>query len=748
MVKVEIMFKDGTHSYDLDPSLSLENNLTLMRTVFKCPPDTDDIKYDYVLQHPTISCMFVNAFLNKEELLNIAPGTALKFRLRPSFEAERSIAGLKDTSVASKKKAVFNLKTELLDDDFTAEFLSQGGLSLLALVVRESTASTLAYALNAYQIASRVHDKWEDISDDFIRKVLSLINSTNLSVSRAALELAVDVVGFGSEVEMKPESTGAADTTQHAAAQGNVVSVRVHRALPQNLKARYEKVRRIVEEKEGTYQTFINLLTSSDLTIQTKSLEFLNVLVDHCPAEEKAELLKIYDSFSINKVLNGQVSIEHADFQRQVLRFCVQRIDVLQLRKEIPYDKENPEHEKLLMEFWHTCLPDKELDSRVSKMWGLLGFQGKDPASDFRGMGLMGLEHIIYFARHYPDVIRKIVATQAAKTDGTDYPCAIVFINISNMLFSILCPSAADLKKMMRDPHESVLRLRILFDHPTAFEEMYCICCQVLDRMWRSMNASYMDFGNVMKHVTHQMSDVLASKPATLVNFEKMAFMLAHSIDTSSAAVVPDDDSEEVQALKTEIEAAIVAEVKAQRVAALTADTSFLVPRQKDLFRLARLSSDRTEIRYSKPTPPDGNMALSESVLLSDLVDVKTGYDSPMYVKDPRKSRKFDEEEIERTLTLVLNPSSINSIALAGDPYLHLVCRSPFDLVHWADGLRVLLGKEMACEDTLTHIQDLVTLDVRLKRLNDVWPEPPPLPPPLPEEYFDTCLVREEENEP
>ena len=38
----------------------------------------------------------------------------------------------------------------------------------------------------------------------------------------------------------------------------------------------------------------------------------------------------------------------------------------------------------------------------------------------------------------------------------------------------------------------------ILFDHDYAFEELYCIVFQLLDRTWDEMNAAYMDFPKVL----------------------------------------------------------------------------------------------------------------------------------------------------------------------------------------------------------------------------------------------------------
>ena len=32
-------------------------------------------------------------------------------------------------------------------------------------------------------------------------------------------------------------------------------------------------------------------------------------------------------------------------------------------------------------------MPDTQLESRITRQWGDIGFQGEDPSTDFRGMG-------------------------------------------------------------------------------------------------------------------------------------------------------------------------------------------------------------------------------------------------------------------------------------------------------------------------------------------------------------------------
>lgn len=58
------------------------------------------------------------------------------------------------------------------------------------------------------------------------------------------------------------------------------------------------------------------------------------------------------------------------------------------------YSKENPDHETMLMSLWTTLRPNEELDNRLSKKWIDIGFQGQDPATDFRGAGLLGLKQL------------------------------------------------------------------------------------------------------------------------------------------------------------------------------------------------------------------------------------------------------------------------------------------------------------------------------------------------------------------
>lgn len=49
----------------------------------------------------------------------------------------------------------------------------------------------------------------------------------------------------------------------------------------------------------------------------------------------------------------------------------------------------------MLMGLWASLMGDRKLKARESTEWVDIGFQGKDPATDFRGAGILGLEQLV-----------------------------------------------------------------------------------------------------------------------------------------------------------------------------------------------------------------------------------------------------------------------------------------------------------------------------------------------------------------
>lgn len=100
------------------------------------------------------------------------------------------------------------------------------------------------------------------------------------------------------------------------------------------------------------------------------------------------------------------------------------------------YSSDNLTHEKLLLTLWSSLKPDCLLTSRISKQWTEIGFQGSDPMTDFRGMGILALHNLVYFATHYNSLAQQLMKNSYHKEFG--YSLAIVAINLTGLTHHLL----------------------------------------------------------------------------------------------------------------------------------------------------------------------------------------------------------------------------------------------------------------------------------------------------------------------
>ena len=187
------------------------------------------------------------------------------------------------------------------------------------------------------------------------------------------------------------------------------------------------------------------------------------------------------------------------------------------------FDWSHDLHRELLFGVWKTLVPGTPLQitpgkSVVSEEWKEVGFQGKDPATDFRGVGLLGLVQLHYFISTRPTLARRILKSSQAPSDGSNdvlfYPFACAGINISAFLLSLLrqrklCRATYPIRKGSdgcRNPPSS--RYLSLVDDTHALEvlnELYCGYFESLGQLWIDMKPSTaMDFPKVFEAMKQQ----------------------------------------------------------------------------------------------------------------------------------------------------------------------------------------------------------------------------------------------------
>ncbi|XP_022857430.1 ELMO domain-containing protein C-like isoform X3 [Olea europaea var. sylvestris] len=170
---------------------------------------------------------------------------------------------------------------------------------------------------------------------------------------------------------------------------------------------------------------------------------------------------------------------------------CLQR---LQSRMDVTYDSSLPEHQEALRTLWNAAFPEEELQGLISEQWKEMGWQGKDPSTDFRGGGFISLENLLYFARHFPKSFQDLLRKQEGDRALWEYPFAVAGVNITFMLIQIL-----DLEA----------------ENESAFDLLYCIAFKLMDHQWLAMHASYMDFNTVMKATRRHLETELLQENIT-----------------------------------------------------------------------------------------------------------------------------------------------------------------------------------------------------------------------------------------
>ncbi|KAL2934070.1 ELMO domain-containing protein A [Bienertia sinuspersici] len=177
-----------------------------------------------------------------------------------------------------------------------------------------------------------------------------------------------------------------------------------------------------------------------------------------------------------------------------------ERLRKLQSRLKVPFDGSRSEHQDALKQFWRLAFPTRELPPLKSELWKEMGWQGTDPATDFRGGGFISLENLIYFAEKYPESFQCLLHKQDGQRAEWEYPFAVAGINISFMLAQML-----DLQSGKPTSKAGVRFLELLAEDEMAFDNLYCVAFQMMDAQWLAKRASYMEFNDVLKSTRTQL---------------------------------------------------------------------------------------------------------------------------------------------------------------------------------------------------------------------------------------------------
>ena len=204
---------------------------------------------------------------------------------------------------------------------------------------------------------------------------------------------------------------------------------------------------------------------------------------------------------------DGLVAARGYDAVKDGLRYIGVRaaLDEAVVALKVPYDRTDAEHEDKLFALWDALRPGLDRPERISPKWGMLGFQGRDPATDFRGMGLLALEQLLFVAQSSGTGYLAVLACAEACDEEPFYPFATAGINFT--AFALAALRRGDLDGALMAAAAAVGAHQWTLDAAMeVFHAFYARALLALHAQWRAeMPEDIMAFPGVSERVQAAM---------------------------------------------------------------------------------------------------------------------------------------------------------------------------------------------------------------------------------------------------
>ncbi|CAH2065849.1 unnamed protein product [Thlaspi arvense] len=205
-----------------------------------------------------------------------------------------------------------------------------------------------------------------------------------------------------------------------------------------------------------------------------------------------------------------------------------ERLKRLRKRMKNYFDASRPDHQDALRALWSATYPGEKLQALISDQWKEMGWQGRDPSTDFRGAGFISLENLLFFAKTFSTSFQRLLKKQGGKRAAWEYPFAVAGVNITFMIMQMLDLEACEclhshlffINVLVYDFDSNYIHdtcaakprtfvrsifLQMLSENEWAFDLLYCVAFAVMDKQWLEKNATYMEFNDVLRSTRGQL---------------------------------------------------------------------------------------------------------------------------------------------------------------------------------------------------------------------------------------------------
>ncbi|CAM8957226.1 unnamed protein product [Rhodiola kirilowii] len=181
-----------------------------------------------------------------------------------------------------------------------------------------------------------------------------------------------------------------------------------------------------------------------------------------------------------------------------------ERLNKLKNRIGNNFDSSRLDHQEALRSLWAAAYPTQELYGLISPQWKDMGWQGRDPSTDFRGAGFICLENLLFFAKTFSTSFQRLLKKQGGERAAWEYPFAVAGVNITFMIIQMIDVDASKPRTFVK-----AVFLQMLLENEWAFDLLYCVAFVVMDKLWLERNASYMEFNDILRCTRAQLEKEL-----------------------------------------------------------------------------------------------------------------------------------------------------------------------------------------------------------------------------------------------
>uniref|UniRef100_A0A669P0K0 Engulfment and cell motility 2 n=1 Tax=Phasianus colchicus TaxID=9054 RepID=A0A669P0K0_PHACC len=635
----------------------------------------------------------------------------------PPFQsraARQLMERIQSHSMEVRLDAMKELAKLSADVTFATEFINMEGITVLTRLVESGTkllySEMLAFTLTAFlELMDHGIVSWDMVSITFIKQIAGYVSQPMVDVSILQRSLAI------------------------------------LESMVLNSQTLYQKI-----AEEITVGQLISHLQVSNQEIQTYAIALINALFLKAPEDKRqvCSCLEMANSFAqkhlrsiiLNHVIRGNRPIKtemaHQLYVLQVLTF-----NLLEERMMTKMDPNDQAQRDIIFELRRIAF-DAESDSNTipgsgtekrkamyTKDYKMLGFTNHiNPAMDFTQTppGMLALDNMLYLAKFHQDTYIRIVLENSSREDKHECPFGRSAIELTRMLCEIL--QVGELPNEGRNDYHPMF-----FTHDRAFEELFAICIQLLNKTWKEMRATAEDFNKVMQVVREQITRALPSKPNSLDQFKSKLRSLSYSeilrLRQSERMSQDDFQSPPIVELREKIQPEILELIKQQRLNRLCEGSSFRKignRRRQERFWYCRLALNHKVLHYGDlEDNAQGEVtfeSLQEKIPVADIKAIVTGKDCP-HMKE-KSALKQNKEVLELAFSILYDP----------DETLNFIAPNKYEYCIWIDGLNALLGKDMSSELTRSDLDTLLSMEMKLRLLDLENIQIPEAPPPIPKE--------------